>query len=281
MNSRRRFTVRSRLAASALACLGLLACQSQGERPPSQLEWYLTTYDYCEFQRPRADCGAGSVISFDALGEEQLLAPPADVLGALKVRPRKLDAGPLATQERIEEATARELALACAYAPDVDLAAALELQGIDAIRVTLLDPFQERVPAGTMAERVGGVGSTSSIGRAVLQAESLVLWNVLGVEGVAYEFLDANGYPLPIPAALAKAIRVPPEMVERAVGARRLEFHGRMLIGYRAWRARAVVGDSAVSVEWLEQRPQDVRAMRRSSMQPASPAGAPRAVSKP
>ena len=118
------------LAAAFLISGCSTATKRTTEAQLDELEGYIKAYKYTPFRPPRGGDGAGTMITYNSLGQESTIAAASECLPPPSVVSETFDAGTLKTKYRINREGGATLSLAKVLSGTLDLDAALSATNI-------------------------------------------------------------------------------------------------------------------------------------------------------
>ena len=252
----------------AAVCL-IAGCSTPTERTTKaqldELDGYIKAYKYTPFRPPRGGDGAGTMITYNALGQESTIAAASECLPPTSVVPETFDAGTLKTKYTINRQGGVTLSLIKVLSGTLDLDAALSATNITAVQVTLVAPFENRITWVAARKHLTSLPKDSVIISAAKLPGNLVINKVLGVKGVHYEFLGTNNTSLKITAEISRLIKLTPDLQRRFEGEGSLDITNTLFVGYRAWKGREIASLLQATATPAELRPTDIEQTRAAA----------------
>jgi len=229
----------------------------------SPLEGEIKALKFTPFQPPRGGDGAGTVVSFNWRGEESPIAK-SDCLVRSKNALERVPIGTMVTSYSLTNGGGFEFDLGKIWSNYVQLDAAFRLKEVKSIKVSLYEPFTEKIFLEPTKALIKSMTNSDSC-FAHVDKKALILHTVLGAKGVSYEFIGEGGQNLKLNATIMKQIGLKPNLQSDYQGKASLNIKQEMLLGYRAWRVKTVRGVITPDTELEELMPKEVETLREAA----------------
>ncbi|MDX2052298.1 MAG: hypothetical protein SFV15_07915 [Polyangiaceae bacterium] len=221
---------------------------------------------YEPYSPPRLGLGVGTIITYDKLGREVLVARPESCFPTLvqpKPNPTELLAS---TEQRLTKGGFS--ASAAQLSKDVaDLSFALEASSDIGVDLKFIKPFILEIERIKFEPMLRAIDQSNPCYREILDPKNVLVWQVMGVEGLQYTFKDKADNSVSLSATVLSKAKVAPELSRKVEGTSALTVSQPILLGYKALEVRllpAAAGKPRIDVRDLTQAQVDTQ--RQQSM---------------
>jgi hypothetical protein len=234
------------------------------------LQKYLAANKYTTFTVPRTDWSVGTVVSFPR-GVEQIEQFNKDCLklvfeGDVPKEAADVEfanASLTASSYTLDRNAKIELDLPKVISPEIDVKASFSDDRVSKIKVELQRPREWSSSTGRVTQRAKKLAiEKDGCAPDLFAKNNVVLFRVLSVDSMKYEFQTKTGTTIKLDAALLNKMGVTGEFANKLDGMTSLQITTPTLIGYRVYKLAAKAGFADSNVTAKELSPAEVERLR-------------------
>jgi len=251
-------------------CAGDLAT---GVGPGRQLGDYVRQQGYQPLKIPRDRWGPGTVVSFDANGDENIVmfndqcvrfAEPRFDTSADTPDVRVANSSLTNMSFSRDRTAGLDIALEKGVSPNVDVSAAFNDQRVHKVEVKIGTARQFVTSDLTMTEKMKVLlGANTDCAQQLIREGNYVIDDVLVVGDSSFSFSGSGNTTLKLDLALLKAINVNPALTAKYEGKSELPVTEPRIIGYKLYKLGAKLGMAGTLITATRVNPAQIAALKK------------------